>query len=310
MWKRDPVIAIDCSDLHLQLKPPPARAGEPDWFEAMARPLREIREGALELDVPVLCNGDIFDKWNAEAELISFAMRELPDNMYCIPGQHDLPYHNYVDIKRSAYWTLVESGKIRHCGKQISVEWNNEDHLLRIHPFPWGFEVVPFKKPDTAVVDVAMIHSYIWRIGSGYNGAPREAIVSKWDKRLRGYDTAVFGDNHKGFNVGGRVFNCGSMMRRHTDQFDYKPQIGLIHRSGKVTSHFLDTSKDVFEDCAETRQAEQLGDDTTIKAFCRELGNLKDQAISFGEAVEKFLRDYVGHPEVRELVLRAVEGKK
>ena len=40
MKKKSPqVLAILCSDLHLQMKPPVARSAEPDWFAAMRRPL-------------------------------------------------------------------------------------------------------------------------------------------------------------------------------------------------------------------------------------------------------------------------------
>ncbi len=79
--------AIFVSDIHLSAKPPALRHLEPNWFEAMARPIREMRRLAEKLDVPVICGGDIFDFWNPPAELISFAIQELP-KLYAVPGQH------------------------------------------------------------------------------------------------------------------------------------------------------------------------------------------------------------------------------
>ena len=113
-----PVIALLVGDIHLSAKAPLCRAKEPDWFEAMARPLMELvdlqKQIGKESDgiPPILCAGDVFDRWNSPPELINFALEYLPPQMYSIPGQHDLPNHNYNEIDRSAYWTLVAANKI------------------------------------------------------------------------------------------------------------------------------------------------------------------------------------------------------
>lgn len=98
------VIAVLCSDIHLCHTCPPARSNEPNWYDAMARTLDELAGIASHYYVPILCAGDVFDRWNSPPELINFAIKHLPP-MHCIPGQHDLPNHSLEDIRRSAYST-------------------------------------------------------------------------------------------------------------------------------------------------------------------------------------------------------------
>ncbi len=136
-------IAIAVADLHLSLNPPLARAAEPNWLDAMSRPLKELRELAEKLNVPILCSGDVLDRWNSSAELINFAIEHLPW-MHAIPGQHDLPLHSLVDIHKSAYWTLVKAGNIWHInGKQQDVA----GFLGTVSAFPWGVPVEPLPPP-------------------------------------------------------------------------------------------------------------------------------------------------------------------
>jgi hypothetical protein len=60
---------------------------------------------------PIVYVGDIWDHYRQPPEAINWAIRELPKG-YAIPGQHDLRHHNYEDIKKTAYWTLMEAGVI------------------------------------------------------------------------------------------------------------------------------------------------------------------------------------------------------
>jgi len=130
------VIAILCSDIHLCHTPPVARSAEPDWYVAMERQLDELRAVAEQHGAPIVCAGDIFDRWNSPPELINFAIQSSP-KMHSIPGQHDLPHHRYEDMQRSAYWTLVAAGVLTDLGTVPKVVSN----WLAVHPFPWGFPI-------------------------------------------------------------------------------------------------------------------------------------------------------------------------
>ena len=199
MWgKTEEVIAILCADIHLSLNPPIWRSTEPDWFEAMKRPLDELTNLQSKYDCPIICAGDVFDRWNSPAELINFAFDNLPQ-MYAIPGQHDLPFHKYEDIKKSAYWTLVQAGKI------IDIEEENpleiKKHQIKIYGFPWGAELVKCFGKMKDWIHIAVIHRYFWMENKKYEGAMNEDHIRHWKQILASYDIAVIGDNHQSFSL-------------------------------------------------------------------------------------------------------------
>lgn len=152
--------------------------------------------------LPVICAGDIFDRYNAGPELINFALAYLP-RMYAIPGQHDLPHHSYEDIRKSAYWTLVEAGKILNLepGKPVGVG------VMQLWGFPWGTPVEPCPETPHLGIDVAVVHQYVWMKEHGYPGAPEENRVKNFLGKIVGYDAVVVGDNHKGFKAH-QILNC------------------------------------------------------------------------------------------------------
>ena len=87
-------IAVAISDVHLSHTPPPARSEEPDWYEAMRRPLKQVEYIARRNEVPIICAGDLFHRWWSPPPLVNFAIKTCP-KMFAIPGQHDLQYHQY-----------------------------------------------------------------------------------------------------------------------------------------------------------------------------------------------------------------------
>jgi len=296
------VRAILVADVHLQAKPPVARSAEPDWFAAMARPLAELGGLAEKHSCPIFYAGDIFDRWDARPEIVNFALKYLPDG-YAIPGQHDLPYHDYQEIKRSAYWTLVKAKKLINIPPVATCQdWPD----LIIYGFPWGSQPRP-AKPIKGILQLAIVHGFIWQQGTGYPGASVEAKVGAYRERLQGYDAAAFGDNHKGFlaNVGGvAVFNCGGLMRRHTDERDYQPGVGLLHADGSITRHYLDITEDRFIEATEAEEVvEQVLDMSAFVTGLRELG--ADDALDFLLAVERFLEGNEVSDRAQEIILAA-----
>jgi len=321
--KTKEVIAILLADIHLSLKAPVWRSAEPDWLRAQLRPLDEVKGLQLRYKCPVLCAGDIFDRnrgiadgWNAPPELINYAMSHLPNNMYCIPGQHDLPNHRYEDIKRSAYWTLVEAGKITN----LSPETDGVSYgkgMMRIFAFPHGCPIRPCSVPRMAGrLYIAVVHDYVWIPGSSYSGAPKEKKIRSTklrNGRLMGYDVIVYGDNHKGFKakIGKTtIFNCGTLMRRKSDEIDYKPQVGLLLKSGMVIPHYLDISKDKYLLTADPKGERPELD---LKSFMEKLEKLGKTELDFEDAMEEFIRAGKVCIEAGQIILEAMEkdnGKK
>lgn len=301
------VVGIAISDLHLSMTPPLARAGEPDWFAAMKRPLDQVKEMRERYKCPVVCAGDIFDRWNAPAELINFAIKNLPF-MYAVPGQHDLPLHNYADIKRSAYWTLVEAQKVIDIKPGVPVPAG--DYML-LDGYPWGFEVKPCKANHIiGGYNVAVVHAYCWTKKTSYPGAPMTHHLGAFKKKLRGYKVALFGDNHAGFLVkddeGTHVLNCGGFMRRKSDQADYEPKVGLLWSNGDVTRVRLDTSQDVMIDRGKIVKA--VNDDPAFLAsFLDSVNDLCETNVNFGQAVLQYIEKTDLRADVKRAVIEAME---
>lgn len=295
---KDPVVAIACADLHLSHLPPIARAGEPDWYAAMARPLNEIKKLANQYSVPVLCAGDIFHHWKAPPELINFAIDCLP-YMIAIPGQHDLPLHSYADINKSAYATLVKADKIGNCqpGQPYLI------HALAVHGFPWG---VPVKaSASLGRINIALHHAYRCSApNTSYAGAPAEAQINAGE--YQPFHVVVIGDNHISFTMQGvpTIFNCGSLMRRNGDQQSHQPRVGLIRMSGHVESHYLDTSRDVL--------AQVMGERIVVNAVLKlddllnEIYSLQAATLDYPEVLRQVMESEKVPPLVRQLLLEAL----
>lgn len=301
----NPVVAILCSDIHLQEKPPTARSTEPDWYKAMARPLLELSSIQKELDCPVICAGDIFDKWNPSPELINFAIDYLPDNLIAIPGQHDLKYHIYKDIKKTGYWTLVKSGKMADLRAEMFYTFARGWDAVG---FSWGHKIRTILNPGRKTLCVA--HQYIWESGpTGYKGAPEDTHISKLEGQLVGYTTAVFGDNHipfANYTLDGKteIFNCGSLMRRTVDQKDHKPRVGLLHDSGHIRECLLDISKDKFLD--EYKIVKKLADQVDLRELVKEFKELKGKEVDFISALQFAIRNKKLSPGIRKIVKDAM----
>ncbi|MCH8068351.1 MAG: metallophosphoesterase family protein [Candidatus Marinimicrobia bacterium] len=308
------VIAILCSDIHLSLKPPQAREGEQDWFEAMAHPLALLSIARNFYSAPILCAGDIFDKWNSPPELINFALRNLP-RMYAVPGQHDLPLHNYGDRNKSAFWTLVEAGLVTPLrpNKSEGITLDAKRINLTVHGFPWGFSIKE-PRPNPHRLIIGIVHQYLWIDNHTYPGAPEKMKATKARKDFEGYDVLVFGDNHKGFlTTRGNtvIFNCGGLMRRAADEIDYQPQIGLLHKSGEVEVVLLDTTQDKIKPVGPTSDPvddiKAPVDNMELQEFLNELTGLEETTLDFVEAMKRAIRKKKPSPEVRKILLEAME---
>lgn len=307
-------IALLCSDIHLSLKPPYARAKESDWFEAMARPLNVLTLRAQQLKVPVICAGDIFDRWNSPAEVINFAIAHLPLGMICVPGQHDLPYHNYMAIEKSAYWTLAKAKAIKHLGHQdgmtIEVKGPSRAHVLNIFGFGWDEEITPLPKDFIGKdeINLAVVHKYIHDGKNKYEEAPDEVHVKEFTKQLRGYDAALFGDNHKWFTtMAGQceVINTGTMMRRKTDEVDYEPVYGVLYSDGSIETDPYPIGLDVIA----TKEGAHLEiEDGAVRDFVRELDRIGYDALDFREAINQYFDTHEITKEARSIILKALES--
>lgn len=260
----------------------------------------------------IVCSGDVFDRWNAPPEIINLALESLPV-CYAVPGQHDLPLHSYRDRKKSAYWTLVEAGKIKDLvpfadgGPRLGYVC---PYNVNLHGFPWGFDLceAPEDK-DLNPMHVAVVHRYCWKDGHTHPGAKPEDHVNAHRGSLEGFQVALFGDNHRGFASVAKpghphVINGGTFLKRKSDERDYKPFLGLVYADGTIGQHFLDTSKDEWSEVFQSSTSPE--NRLEAEQFLEELGALNDQSFDFKEAVVHGSKRM--KPEVRAIILQALEA--
>ena len=296
------VIALAVADIHLRHSCPPARAAEPDWYIAMLRPIEQLRALVAEYKCPVICAGDIFDRWDSPPELINFAMEYLP-KMTAIPGQHDLPNHEYDSKYRSAYRTLELSNIL--WGSSVS---RCAFSGVVVHKFPWGKPVEPMKGVQSNI-RVALIHSLIWKKGHTYPDAPETSNIKAWMDRLDGYNIAVFGDNHDGFidtSNSCQILNCGCLIRAKSNERDYRPSVGLIYDDGSITRKHLDTSEDKWIDHEPKKVDSEVAE---LKDFLQELHSLGVSKLDFRTAVECYLETNKVRKSVRKILIDSMEGE-
>ncbi len=286
MREASDVVLIGCSDIHLQHKASIARSGEADWYEAMARPLKQLRDLKEVCQCPVVIAGDIFDKWNPPVELVNFALEHLPP-CYAVPGQHDLPQHVYNHRNKSAYGVLVKSGVITDLPVGLPVRAGD----CFLHGFPWGSKIVERPKDLGGLLHIAVCHKYIWAGTHKYHEADVKSTASHIPA-LQSYDVALFGDNHKGFVLdkgSTTIVNCGTFMRRTSPESSYQPFATLVYRDGSVVRHPLLTKDDCFR---KNPELEKVVTDLDIDAFVKELNEMGDTALNFSDELKRFIDEH------------------
>ena len=311
MRTESPVIGIFCSDIHWSEKAPLARSVESDWWATQGEYIFQLRKLQDSLSgVPIYIAGDLFSNWNYSVAFANFLIESIQGmRIYAIPGNHDLPNHSLEQISRSILWTI---SKPDFCIKVITDRFCVEQIGVRVSFFPYGQEVVPLQhKKHDLVIDVALIHSYIWTKTTGHKFADEKSRYKAWEERLSGYDWAVFGDNHKSFTLSPegkcKIFNCGAFQRCLADEVDHEPSVGLLHSNGEMTRHYLDTSSDKF---LTKEQTEAVG-----KKFSVNLSSFHEELLKVGQSRENFVDKYMAWiksndvgPEVKEIMERIIRS--
>jgi hypothetical protein len=299
-------IAILCSDLHLSLQAPACRADK-DWLTVQADYLHQLKRRAggndLKPALPVICAGDIFDRWNAPPELIRFALCHLPNGMICVAGQHDLPNHSHSEMHRSAYGVLVEAEKIRDIS--FSKEPWIAEHFIA-YGFGWNQKIElnePLSREGS--VNLAVIHRYVsFDAATAYVGADESTRLNRMPE-LKSFDAVLLGDNHIPWCWRRCFFNHGTFIRRKSDEIHLEPAMGILHSDGTITRELYDTSKDRFHENAKER--ETVSD--TMRQFIEGLEGLGEHGLNFRTAVKHHLESNKLPDETKRIILESLEEK-
>ncbi len=302
-----PILAA-ISDIHLSHKPPIARSNEEDWYKVQKGYFKQVHKIVTKHNIPLVIAGDLFDDgWRASKcppSLINLAIGCLTGMaVYGIPGQHDLEHHRLDAIKRSAFWTLVEAGRIINLPEMDPIRIGE----LALWGYPWSTEVQPCPDPPhDLIINIAVIHHYIWQSGCLHPQADAKDHLKKWGSRLKGYDVAVFGDNHIPWSHNHRqIVNCGTFMRRKRDEKHLTPSVWLVHNDASIKQVPLDVSQDKWLEDSEVGKA---SNEIDAQALMKELSELSDASIDFGVALRNALDKKDATEQVRKIVLDALGG--
>jgi DNA repair exonuclease SbcCD nuclease subunit len=306
------VAGIFLSDCHWSETPPVARSVEPDWFGVQAGYCEQVYNLHRKYNAPVFIAGDLFDRWDSRAHLISQVISWIkPFKPFCIPGNHDTPNHNKLLLPKSAYWTLVEAEAITH----LIPGGTHTIGSLIVHPFPYGHTLTPPNlKAPSVCLNVALVHAFIHTKRTGHAGCTEETRYASWMKRLKGYDVAVFGDNHKPFLIQEdkkcAVLNCGGFMRLHSDQQEHKPSVGLLYSNGEMKRHFLNVEGDRFLDAGKEIKLLEDSLEIDLSELTEELRNLQTERLDFAKIVLRWMESHSIPPEIKTVILRAIGARR
>lgn len=265
-------------------------------------------------ECPIIIAGDIFDDgWRpikCPPELINFVINELgqiKQPIYAIPGQHDLPYHRYEDIKKSAYWTLVQAGVIENLNPGMIMVGEH----FRLYGYPWGLKPnynLPLEAKNDGRVNIAVVHDYCWKDGHSFPGAPPDKHVDDQMKLLQGFDTVVFGDNHIPwihYSLGAsyHVINCGTFIRRHRDDTP-KPRVHFIFDGGRVGYEFLNTAQDkpMVDIPASVLDKKEFNADELLEMFTI----FRDVKLDFKQVLEQYMLKSKTPDAIKEIILTSL----
>ena len=284
-------LAVLCSDLHLRETAPSSRA-EKDWYAVMEAQLASLAHAAEALEVPIICAGDVFDKWNPSASLVRFAMEFLPQ-MYAIPGQHDLRYHDYTQRYEGAYGCLVAANIIRdlYPNAWATISGGNQ---LSVWAMPWGRWEPPTTPAPMDTLGLGVLHKYAWC--NEANKHPMADETSKIEKVYPNMDALLIGDNHVSWSLK-NVLNHGGFIAQNSDQKQHIPKFGVLFATDEgavIRTYPYNTPEPQW---VETWQP-QSSDQKIAGEVITELENLEQTGDSFMDRLKARV-ETVENPAVR-----------
>lgn len=300
MMKADLILT---ADWHLTDNTPACR--QDDYLEAQANKYDQIRDLQEEHGgIPILVAGDVFDKWKPSPFLLHWALEHLPDNIYAIPGNHDLPAHNISRYEECGFAVLEAAGKIRWVREHGKGSAGFGDIGL-IYGFHYGKEMEPNRVKFGP--SVAMIHQFIYKGRAPFPGATGK--ISGITQAGSEYDLVLIGDNHKPFThrEGKTLYvNPGSLMRRTADQISHRPRVYLYYaKTNEVEPVYLDIHPD-----AVSREHIDVSKDRSdrIDEFVNKLKMNFAFSISFEDNIKTFLLKNNIPKSVESKVMKAING--
>ena len=301
--------AILTADIELRAFQPTCRTD--DHWAAQERKIKWLCQLQAENDgCPILDAGDLFDKRyksNPSHELLGWAMENLPEKFYTIPGNHDLPGKSIDNYSNSAMAVLQRAGAIK-----VTYPWKTTvDAEIHLFGYPWGLEIKqPLIRPVIEEKYIALVHAMVYEEFEPFPGCVGYSAKEVMDL-LPDFDLIVCGHNHQTFTreENGRVLvNPGSLMRNDADQIDFKPSVFLwFADTNTIKRVYVPIEEGVINrDYIDIKKAKE----NRLDAFVEKLGEQVVSGINFHDNLEAAVSDGLITQGVRDKVWNYYEGLK
>ena len=266
------------ADWHIRGDRPRCRVDE-DWLETQRRDIRAVKAIAQDEDVrEVWILGDLFHQPRVSTEALNMTLSELLDIrqerlVRILPGNHDLPYHDYGNLECSSIGVVLKSFAELGTGPVDS---------LNVYAVPFGMEdegSQEFKDADIWVTHQLTFPDDEARPIKGV-GVTAQELLDKFPGRL-----ILTGDYHNGYvhtsREGRQVGTPGCLNIQAADLSDYFPQVlildtdtltittrALPQRAELVVTDYLVAEKERDERMEKVLQV--VGDGSTVSLSFRD----------------------------------------
>lgn len=283
--------AILTADWHIRETTPLCRTD--DFLKTQLNKIKQIREIQEKYNnIPILLAGDIFHQWKVFPKLLSTSISWMPDNIFSVPGNHDLPAHSFERLEESAYYTLFCADKIHSCinegGICAPITLFKKLNFVA-YGFPFGSKLSPNKHRNNRNRSVAIVHELTYKSKKPFPGKILES--KQIIKKLKGYDLIVIGDNHKPFTrkyKGQLLVNPGSITRQRTSE-THKPKVYLWYAdTNEVEPVYLEIKKNVI---SKEHIEEEKERDERIEKFIDMLDEDLDMGLDFKNNMRIFFSE-------------------
>jgi len=264
------VDAILTADWHLRLDTPICR--KDNFPETVWKKVDFISALQKKYQCPIFHAGDLFDKWNPSAELLSEASKHMPEAFFSVYGNHDTPQHNLELVHKCGLYNLMINGR---ASVPQNGHWNQSLGDGRTGWIVRGRQLT-------------MQHIMTYQGLEPWPGCT-DPKAAKLLRKYSQFDLILTGDNHQAFveeHKGRLLVNPGSIFRMDADQIDFKPRVYLWHAADNtVTPVYIPIVKESVSrehlDIVKERE-------NRIDAFISKLNGDWKISMSFEDNLEQF----------------------
>ena len=223
------------ADWHIRGDRPRCRIDE-DWIESQRQDIQAVVDIARREKVDeTWVLGDLFHQPRAATEAVNMVLVGLKDlreacPVYILPGNHDLPYHDYGNLEQSSLGIVLKSFP--------ELRTRQEPSGLILAAAPFGLD------PVDPHADVWATHQLTFESAETKPPMAGGKIAQDLLDEAPGVQVVVTGDYHRGYVYTGadgrRVITPGCLNIQAADMDDYKPRVYIWDTAtAHVTPHYI-----------------------------------------------------------------------